>query len=103
MEFEARRVLRELDIGGTRYSYYSLHAAEQLGLAGVSRLPFTLKIVLENLIRQCAMGSATAEDIGAVTDWLRARRSQHEIGFKPARVLMPDSSGIPLLGDLAAM
>ncbi|MBI3936980.1 MAG: aconitate hydratase AcnA [Betaproteobacteria bacterium] len=101
--FDSSKTVRELEVAGKRYIYYSLPAAEQLGLAGVSRLPFTLKVILENLLRQHAAGTATAEDIGALVDWLRARRSEREIGFKPARVMMPDSSGIPLLGDMAAM
>jgi aconitate hydratase len=101
--FDSSKTIRELDVAGKRYVYYCLPAAEQLGLAGVSRLPFTLKVLLENLLRQHAAGTATSEDIGALTDWLKMRRSEREIGFKPARVLMPDSSGIPLLGDMAAV
>ncbi|MEK7876818.1 MAG: aconitate hydratase AcnA [Pseudomonadota bacterium] len=101
--FDSSKTIREFEIAGKRYVYYSLPAAEQLGLAGISRLPFTLKVVLENLLRQHAAGTATAEDIGALVDWLKVRRSEREIGFKPARVIMPDSSGIPLLGDMAAM
>jgi aconitate hydratase len=95
--------LRELNVGGKTYRYYSLAAAETAGLRNVARLPFTLKVVLENLLRQHAEGSATLNDIGAVTQWLEKRSSEREIGFKPARVLMVDSSGIPLLGDMAAM
>jgi aconitate hydratase len=101
--FDSSETVRELEVAGKRYVYYSLPAAEQLGMAGVSRLPFTLKVVLENLLRQHAAGTATAEDIGALAEWLQTRRPGREIGFKPARVLMPDSSGIPLLGDMAAM
>jgi aconitate hydratase len=103
MPFDARRTLRELKINGASYAYYSLPAAEASGLSGVARLPYTLKIVLENLIRQQAEGTARSEDVAAVLDWLQARASEREIGFKPARVLMPDSSGVPLLGDMAAM
>jgi len=103
MQFDGRRTLRELRVNGASYDYYSLPAAEAAGLSGVARLPYTLKIVLENLIRQQAEGTAESEDVVAVLDWLRDRASEREIGFKPARVLMPDSSGIPLLGDMAAM
>ncbi|MBM3357510.1 MAG: aconitate hydratase AcnA [Betaproteobacteria bacterium] len=103
MTFDSSRTVRELDVAGKRYLYYCLPAAEQLGLAGVSRLPYALKVLLENLLRQHAAGTAGAEEIAALGDWLKARRSEREIGFKPARVLMPDSSGIPLLGDLAAI
>ena len=85
------------------YDYYSLAAAEAMGLTGVARLPYTLKVVLENLLRQHAEGTATTDDIAAVTGWLNTRSSEREIGFKPTRVLMVDSSGIPLMGDMAAM
>ena len=59
--------------------------------------------MLENLLRQHAEGTATTDDIVAVTGWLNTRSSEREIGFKPTRVLMVDSSGIPLMGDMAAM
>ena len=101
--FNSAETLRKLTIGGKVYDYYSLPAAESLGLAGVRRLPYTLKVVLENLLRQHAEGSATAADVFAVVDWLATRSSEREIGFKPARVMMVDSSGIPLMGDMAAM
>ncbi|HEX6007200.1 MAG TPA: aconitase family protein, partial [Burkholderiales bacterium] len=103
MPFDAHAALRPFDVGGDLYHYYSLAAAEDAGLRGAARLPYTLKIVLENLVRQHAEGSATSDDVLAVVDWLRHRTSDREIGFKPARVLMPDSSGVPLLGDMAAM
>ncbi|OGA49890.1 MAG: aconitate hydratase 1 [Betaproteobacteria bacterium RIFCSPLOWO2_12_FULL_62_58] len=103
MQFDGNTALRELKLDGASYDYFSLPAAEAAGLSGVARLPYTLKIVLENLIRQQAEGTAGSEDALAVLDWLRSRTSEREIGFKPARVLMPDSSGIPLLGDMAAM
>ena len=102
-EIEGARTLRELNVNGERYDYYSLAAAAEMGLAGIARLPYTLKVVLENTLRQHAEGTATAQDIAAVADWLAKRGSEREIGFKPARVLMVDSSGIPLLGDMAAM
>src|SRR3954465_1447296 len=83
--------------------YYSLEAAEALGLAGVSRLPFSLKILLENVLRQHGEGRSDGSDIAAVAGWLATRRAEREIAFRFTRVLMPDSSGVPLLGDLAAM
>ena len=92
-----------LEAAGTTCDYYSLAAAERAGLHGIARLPYTLKIVLENQIRQNAEGQADTEDVMSVVQWLRACSSESEIGFRPARVLMPDSSGIPLLGDMAAM
>jgi aconitate hydratase len=83
--------------------YYSLAVAEQLGLAGVSRLPFSLKVLLENVLRQHGEGRSDGADIAAVAGWLATRRAEREIAFRFTRVLMPDSSGVPLLGDLAAM
>ncbi|MBI3937716.1 MAG: aconitate hydratase AcnA [Betaproteobacteria bacterium] len=103
MQFDSQKTLRTLEVEGRRYDYYSLAAAEQSGLGPVSRLPCTLKVVLENLLRQHAEGTASAEHVQALAAWLKTRSSESEIGFKPARVLMPDSSGIPLLGDMAAM
>src|SRR5437763_1830025 len=83
--------------------YYSLEAAEALGLGPVSRLPFSLKVLLENVLRQHGEGRSDGADIAAVAGWLATRRAEREIAFRFTRVLMPDSSGVPLLGDLAAM
>jgi aconitate hydratase len=94
---------RELRAGGGIFDYYSLAAAQELGLAGVSRLPCSLKVVLENVLRQHAEGRSDGADIEAVAGWLASRRAEREIAFRFTRVLMPDSSGVPLLGDLAAM
>jgi aconitate hydratase len=101
--FDSRTTRRELQIGDQRYDYYSLPAAEALGLASIAQLPYTLKVVLESVLRQHALGRGRAEDIPALAQWLDKRSSEREIGFKPARVLMVDSSGVPLMGDLAAM
>jgi len=94
---------RELRAGGGVFDYYSIAAAQELGLDGVSRLPCSLKVVLENLLRQHAEGRSDGSDIDAVAGWLESRRAEREIAFRFTRVLMPDSSGVPLLGDLAAM
>src|SRR5512138_4042904 len=100
MTIDGRATRRALNAD---FDYYSLEAAEALGLAGVSRLPFSLKVVLENVLRQHGEGRSDGADIAAVAGWLAARRAEREIAFRFTRVLMPDSSGVPLLGDLAAM
>ena len=100
---ESAKTRRTLVVGKDACDYYSVAAAEELGLRGAAQLPVCLKIVLENLLRQHAEGSADGTGLEVIGEWLEKRRSEREIGFKPARVLMPDSSGIPLMGDLAAM
>jgi hypothetical protein len=103
MSINGSATRRELRAGGRVFEYYSLAAAQELGLADVSRLPCSLKVVLENVLRQHAEGRADGADIAAVAGWLARRRAEREIAFRFTRVLMPDSSGVPLLGDLAAM
>src|SRR3954467_2760783 len=100
MTIDGRATRRALN---SEFDYYSLRAAEELGLAGVSRLPFSLKVVLENVLRQHGERRSDGSDIAAVPGWLATRRAEREIAFRITRVLMPDSSGVPLLGDLAAM
>ncbi len=100
---DATQALRQLDVHGHRYDYYSLPAAQTLGLAGIAQLPYTLKVVLESVLRHSARRTGHPDDVDAVRQWLDRRKSEREIGFKPARVLMVDSSGVPLMGDMAAM
>ena len=95
--------LSKLTVGGIDYDYYSLPAAEGNGLPGVSRLPFSLKVLLENLLRHEDERSVSIDDIRAMTGWLAAKRSDREIAFRPARVLMQDFTGVPAVVDLAAM
>ncbi len=92
-----------LTVGGKTYDYYSLAAAEKNGLPDVSRLPYSLKVLLENLLRNEDGRTVTADDIQALAGWLTERRSDHEIAFRPARVLMQDFTGVPAVVDLAAM
>jgi aconitate hydratase len=98
--FKSRRTL---DAGGATYDYYSLPAAEKNGLAGISRLPFSLKVLLENLLRFEDGRTVSREDVQAMAEWLKARTSEREIAFRPARVLMQDFTGVPAVVDLAAM
>ena len=92
-----------LTVGDRTYTYYSLPLAEQNGLAGISRLPHSMKVVLENLLRFEDGRTVAKADILAVAEWLRTRTSDHEIQFRPARVLMQDFTGVPAVVDLAAM
>ena len=95
--------LKSLAVGSNSYDYYSLLEAEKNGLAGISRLPYSLKVLVENLLR-CEDGrSVIADDIRGMADWLAARHSDREIAFRPARVLMQDFTGVPAVVDLAAM
>src|ERR1700755_2955303 len=94
---------RTLKVGSTTYAYYSLPAAEKSGLKGISRLPFSMKILLENLLRNEDGRSTTKQDIQAVAHWLKTKTSDREIAFRPARVLMQDFTGVPAVVDLAAM
>ena len=84
-------------------SHYSLIAAEKNGLKGASKLPYSMKVLLENLLRHEDGNSVTAEDIKAVVAWQKTRTSDREIAFRPARVLMQDLTGVPAVVDLAAM
>jgi aconitate hydratase A / 2-methylisocitrate dehydratase len=95
---------RTLEVGGKAYDYFSLAAgAEAAGLGDIARLPFSLKILLENLLRLEDRRSVTVDDIKAVAAWLKTRTSDREITFRPARVLMQDLTGVPAVVDLAAM
>ncbi|MFO7703860.1 MAG: aconitate hydratase AcnA, partial [Halopseudomonas sp.] len=91
-----------LQVGETTYHYHSLpKAAEQLG--DLSRLPVSLKVLLENLLRHEDGLTVTGDDIQAMADWLKTRSSEREIQYRPARVLMQDFTGVPAVVDLAAM
>ncbi|GBD44417.1 Aconitate hydratase A [bacterium HR40] len=95
-------VRRSLTVGGRSYDIFDLtKAAERLG--DLSRLPVSLKVLLENLLRFEDGRTVTVEQIEAMARWLRERRAQQEIAFRPARVLMQDFTGVPAVVDLAAM
>ncbi|TCT11806.1 aconitase [Tepidamorphus gemmatus] len=98
--FKARKTLK---VGTKTYEYFSLKAAEENGLEGVSRLPFSMKVLLENLLRFEDGRTVTKDDIAAVAAWLKTKSSDREIAFRPARVLMQDFTGVPAIVDLAAM
>ncbi|AXJ95792.1 MULTISPECIES: aconitate hydratase AcnA [unclassified Sphingomonas] len=91
-----------LDVGGKAYDYFSLaKAAEKFG--DISRLPFSMKVLLENMLRFEDGKTVTEEDVKAIVDWQQERRSDREIQYRPARVLMQDFTGVPCVVDLAAM
>ncbi len=95
---------RTLDAGTATYDYFSLPEAEKNGLEGISRLPYSMKVLLENLLRHEDGRSVTKADILSVAAWLDERgKDEKEIAFRPARVLMQDFTGVPAVVDLAAM
>lgn len=99
--FKARKTLTA---GGKTYTYYSLPDAEKNGLPGISKLPFSMKVLLENLLRFEDGRSVTKADIEGFVAWLDDKGTAgKEIGFRPARVLMQDFTGVPAVVDLAAM
>jgi aconitate hydratase len=95
---------RTLTVDGKDYVYYSLPEAEKNGLKGISKLPYSMKVLLENLLRHEDGRSVTKTDIIAVSEWIDNKgKAEKEIGFRPARVLMQDFTGVPAVVDLAAM
>jgi aconitate hydratase len=94
---------RSLSVGSKNYDYFSLEAASRTGLGDISRLPFSMKVLLENLLRYEDGTSVTVEDITSFSTWLETKSSESEIAFRPARVLMQDFTGVPAVVDLAAM
>jgi aconitate hydratase len=93
-----------LTVNGKDYVYYSLPTAEKNGLAGISKLPYSMKVVLENLLRNEDGRSVTKADIEACAAWLVNKgKEEAEIAYRPARVLMQDFTGVPAVVDLAAM
>ncbi|MDR3470612.1 MAG: aconitate hydratase AcnA [Devosia sp.] len=99
--FKSRKTLT---VGSNSYEYFSLPDAEKNGLAGISTLPYSLKVLLENLLRFEDGRSVTADDVKAIADWLVNKgKLDREIAYRPARVLMQDFTGVPAVVDLAAL
>jgi aconitate hydratase len=99
---DSLKTLKTLDVAGTSYHYFSLpEAAKSLG--DLQKLPMSLKVLLENLLRWEDAKTVTGADLQALADWLHERRSDREIQYRPARVLMQDFTGVPAVVDLAAM
>jgi aconitate hydratase len=95
--------LKSINIDNKDYQYYSLSEAEKNGLTGIAKLPKSLKVLLENLLRYEDDLSVTKNQIDAIKDWLKTKKSNTEIAYRPARVLLQDYTGIPAVADLAAM
>ena len=91
-----------LEVGGKKFAYYSL-AKAGAALGDVSRLPYSMKVLLENLLRFEDGVTVTRDDLQAMVDWLKERKISREIQYRPARVLMQDFTGVPAVVDLAAM
>ena len=97
--FNARDTLK---VGEKEYAYYRLDALEKAGLTQLSRLPFSIRIVLEAALRQCNDKEITQEDVKNIAAW-SPKAARPGIAFLPARVVMQDFTGVPAVVDLAAM
>ena len=95
--------LTKISVNGKSYNFYSLKEAEKNGLSGISKLPKSLKVLLENLLRFEDDITVNKNQIEAIKDWLKSKSSNTEIAYRPARVLLQDYTGIPAVADLAAM
>lgn len=98
--FNSRSVLK---VGGTSYTFFRLSALEEAGLARISRLPFSIRILLENLLRHEDGRLVRREEVEALARWSPTKKSEKEISFIPARVLLQDFTGVPAVVDLATM
>jgi aconitate hydratase len=98
--FKSRKTLK---VGNKTYVYFSLAAAEKNGLKGITKLPYSMRVLLENLLRYEDGNTVTKQDIQAIVAWAKDRKSDREIAFRPSRVLMQDFTGVPAVVDLAAM
>ena len=95
--------LTKISVNGKSYNFYSLKEAEKNGLDGISKLPKSLKVLLENLLRFEDDITVNRKQIESIKDWLKSKSSKTEIAYRPARVLLQDYTGIPAVADLAAM
>ena len=95
--------LDTLNVKGKEYQFYNLQLAEKNGLDGISKLPKSLKVLLENLLRYEDNKTVDTDQIKALQSWLKTKTSDTEIAYRPARVLLQDYTGIPAVADLAAM
>ncbi len=95
--------LDKLEVLGKSYHYYNLAKAEKNGLKNIKKLPKSLKVLLENLLRFEDNITVDSKQIKGIADWLKTKSSKMEIAYRPARILLQDYTGIPAVADLAAM
>ena len=98
-----RDILGQINVCGKNYNYFSIKYLENFYETDLSRLPFSLKVLLENLLRFRDGNTVSDSHLKSLVDWLKTGRSDQEIAFRPARVLMQDFTGVPAVVDLAAM
>ena len=98
--FKTRRTLK---VGNKSYDYFSLKVAQAAGVGDVDNLPYSLKVLMENLLRNEDGFTVYGDDIKAMGEWTKNKQSTREINYYPARVLMQDFTGVPAVVDLAAM
>src|ERR1700694_4316596 len=91
------------DTGSGSAYYYRLARLEELGIASMARLPFSIRVLLESVLRECNGVEISEEDVVTLAQWNAKAPAQREVPFKPARVLLQDFTGVPCLVDLAAM
>ena len=103
MSLDSFKTRKSLNVGRESVDYFSLPALEAAGHPAVARLPFSLKVLLENLLRREDGASVTADDVRSLASWHPGAKSEKEISFMPARVLLQDFTGVPCIADLAAM
>jgi len=97
------RTLKELSVGSKKYWYYSLDEAKKLGIGNIDKLPKSMKVLLENLLRHENGMTVVWDDIKAIDQWAQDKVSEREIAYHPARVVMQDFTGVPAVVDLASM
>ena len=94
---------RTLELRGRSFRYFSLNALSEAGFGDITRLPFSLKVLIENLLRHEDGRTVTVDDIRRAAQWTETRTSDLEIAYRPARILLQDFTGVPAVVDLAAM
>ena len=100
---DSLKTRRSLTVAGKSYDYFSLKALADAGFPNVAKLPFSMKVLLENLLRYEDGRTVKVDDVKAVANWSPAATTDTEIAYRPARVLMQDFTGVPAVVDLAAM